>query len=84
LSSSEKKHSKSDRFNKKRKQTDASDFKSKSKDFKSKSRDSHHDKKIREVEFCIVATVQTQFLAGAVVNSHQHCMQYSSYKGITI
>jgi hypothetical protein len=43
-SSSEKKHSKNDRFNKKRKRTDASDFKSKSKDSKSKSRDSIHDK----------------------------------------
>jgi hypothetical protein len=44
-SSSEKKHSRNDRFNKKRKRTDASDFKSKSKDFKSKSRDSRHDKR---------------------------------------
>ncbi len=44
-SSSEKKHSKNDRFNKKRKRTDASDFKSKSKDSKTKSRDSHHDNK---------------------------------------
>jgi hypothetical protein len=44
-SSSEKKHSKNYRFDKKRKRTDASDFKSKSKDLKSKSRDSHHDKK---------------------------------------
>jgi hypothetical protein len=47
-SSSEKKHSKNDRFNIKRKRTDASDFKLKSKDSKSKSRDSHHDKKKRE------------------------------------
>ena len=29
---------------------------------------------LRESEFCAVATVQTQFLAGAVDNSHQHCM----------
>ena len=36
------------------------------------------------VLYVLVATVQTQFLAGAVVNSHQHCMQYSSYKGNTI
>ncbi len=28
----------------------------------------------------LVATVHTQFLAGAVHYSHQHCMQYSSYK----
>jgi hypothetical protein len=32
------------------------------------------------VLYVLVATVQTQFLAGAVYNSHQHCIQYSSYK----
>ncbi len=44
-SSSEKKHSKIDRFNKKRKRTDASDFKSKSRDSKTKSRESSHSTK---------------------------------------
>jgi hypothetical protein len=31
-------------------------------------------KELRESEFCAVATVQTQLLAGAEDNSHQHCM----------
>ncbi len=44
-SSSEKKHSKIDRFNKKRKRTDASDFKSKSRDSKTKSREFSHSTK---------------------------------------
>jgi len=38
--------------------------------------------RLRESEFCAVATVQTQFLAGAVNHSHQHCMYTvaTSYK----
>ncbi len=44
-SSSAKKHSENDRFTKKRKRTDASDFKSKSKDSKTKLRESSHGTK---------------------------------------